>query len=148
MSKYGEDQKNAAYPDDNPKTVMGMAKPSLTAIPPTALLHMGGAMSDGRTKYGLMNWREKKVSTSIYIDAAMRHMLAFWDGENTAKDSGVHHLGHVMACMAIILDAESVGMLNDDRPKEGNFAAEVARRTVAFVNKSPEKNDGGWDPNR
>lgn len=118
------------YPDNNPKTVLGLSKPSFTAIPPVALIHMGAAMSDGRRKYGQMNWREKRVTTGIYVDAIMRHLLSYWDGEDIASDSKVKHLGHVMACCAIILDAEATGNLNDDRPIPGPFADTVAALTV------------------
>ncbi len=86
-------------------------------------------MADGRRKYGLMNWREKPVSSTIYYDAAMRHLMAWFDGEQTARDSQVHHLGHAMACMAIIMDAEAQGTLNDDRPKPGTFAFLIAEFT-------------------
>ena len=51
----------ASYPDNNPKTVIGLTKPPIAPIPPVAILHLGQAMSDGRRKYGLMNWREKTV---------------------------------------------------------------------------------------
>ena len=110
------------YPDDNPKTVFGLKKPAMSSVPPTALIHLMRAMADGRKKYGLMNWREKRVSATIYYDAAMRHLMSWYDGEKTAKDSGVHHLGHAMACLAILLDAEAVGNLNDDRPTHGVFS--------------------------
>lgn len=109
-------------PDDNPKTKYGVAKPAMSAVPSTALLHMMKAMADGRRKYGLANWRDKPVSASTYYDAAMRHLMAFWDGEDVADDSGVKHLGHAMACLAIILDAEACGVLNDDRPTPGAFS--------------------------
>ena len=118
-----------AYPDDNPKTVLGLAKPSISVIPPVAILHLGKAMADGKRKYGLMNWREKTVTSSVYYDAAMRHMMAWWDGEENASDSGVHHLGHAMACLAITLDAQSLGKLNDDRPIPGMFAEAVKANT-------------------
>lgn len=112
-------------PDDNPKTVLGLRKPPTHAIPPVALLHLGGAMADGEAKYGLMNWRQKRVSASVYYDAAMRHLLAWWDGEDSASDSGCHHLAHVMACMSILLDAEANKTLNDDRPTPGAAAGFV-----------------------
>jgi len=118
-----------AYPDNNPKTVIGLTKPSMAPIPPVAILHLGKAMSDGRKKYGLMNWREKTVSATVYYDAAMRHLMAWYDGEELAEDSGVHHLGHAMACLAIVLDAQSLGKLNDDRPPDGMFAEAVAINT-------------------
>ncbi len=110
-------------PDDNPKTRFGLRKPAMSSVPPAALIHLMRAMADGRRKYGLMNWREKNVSSTIYYDAAMRHLMAWFDGEHSASDSGVHHLGHAMACMAIILDAEAQGTLNDDRPVQGEFSA-------------------------
>lgn len=117
-------------PDGNPKTVFGLAKPGFAAIPPVALIHLGAAMQNGREKYGLMNWREKNVSASVYRDAMERHLLAWWDGEQVAPDSGVHHLGHVMACCAILLDAEAQGALNDDRPPiPGKFSELVAALT-------------------
>lgn len=118
-SVFDADERQA--PDTNPKTAVGLTKPSLRAIPPAALLHLGRAMSNGEGKYGLFNWREHTVSSSVYYDAAMRHLLAWWDGENEAADSGVHHLAHVMACCAIVLDAHASGKLNDDRGPPGAF---------------------------
>lgn len=123
----------ANVPDDNPKTLLGLQKPSLAPIPPAALFHLGRAMSDGRRKYGLMNWREKTVSATIYYDAAMRHLLSWFDGEEVADDSKVHHLGHAMACLGIILDAQATGNLNDDRPIPGVFAKLVKEHTTSLA---------------
>ena len=114
------------YPDSNPKTVFGARKPPLHHIPPIALIQLGLAMENGADKYGLFNWREHKVSASVYYDAIMRHLLSFWDGESVDGDhetdddgnplgSCIHHLAHVMACCAILLDALHTGQLNDDR---------------------------------
>lgn len=130
------ESKFEAYPDDNPKTTQGMKKPSLSKIPSTALYHCALAMMDGAKKYGPYNWREKTVSSSIYVDAAERHLRAYFDGETNARDSKVHHLGHVMACCAIILDAEACGKLNDDRPLPSPFAEmieEYAAKQLAMA---------------
>jgi len=105
----------AAYPDDNPKTAVGMTKPSTCRIPPVALLQLGAVMALGARKYGPFNWREKRVTTSVYADAIMRHFLAYLDGETADPESGEHPLAHVMACCAILIDAESLNTLNDDR---------------------------------
>jgi hypothetical protein len=111
-------------PDNNPKTVYGMRKPSMACVPPVALLHLSKAMMNGRDKYGLMNWRENYISASIYYDAAMRHLISWYDGETMDPESGVHHLGHVMACCAILLDGELLGKLNDNRQStSGTFPA-------------------------
>lgn len=117
-------------PDTNPKSRFGVAKPGISAIPPVALLHCGEAMRDGEAKYGLFNWREHEVSASVYYNAAFRHLAAWWEGEKCAQDSGVHHLGHVMACCAILIDAETQGQLNDDRTPHGaDFQALVDAMT-------------------
>ena len=113
------------YPDNNPKTALGVKKPSMAPVPPVALIHLMEAMENGRQKYGLMNWREKNVSSSIYYDAALRHLMSWYDGEDVADDSGVHHLGHAMACMAILLDAMATGNLNDNRPIKGKFSESI-----------------------
>lgn len=114
-----DENKTSGYPDNNPKTMLGVQKAPLHLVPPSAKFHLAAAFADGAKKYGPYNWREKTVSSSIYIAAAQRHMDAWWDGEGVSKDAGVHHLGHALACLAILLDAESIGMLNDDRPSAG-----------------------------
>lgn len=111
-------------PDSNPKTRFGLAKPGVADIPPIAVLLLGQCMRNGAKKYGRTNWRENGVTASVYYDAAMRHMMSWWDGEDHAEDSGVHHLGHAMACIAIIMDAEAQGTLADDRPSIPGCTAE------------------------
>lgn len=138
------------YPDNNPKTAIGVSKVPLHFIPPVALVHLGLAMEDGGSKYGLMNWREFTVSSSVYYDAIFRHLMAWWDGEDAAPDSGVHHLGHVMACCAIILDAAETTRLNDDRPDiEGHVAALLARyaneRKAKLAKDKPDFSPEGAD---
>lgn len=107
------------YPDNNPKTAIGATKVPLHLVPPVAQHFMAQAFADGAKKYGPYNWRDKTVSSSVYYGAAKRHLDAWWDGENLSHDAQVHHLGHVMACMAILLDAMTINRLNDDRPTPG-----------------------------
>ncbi|MFY7953998.1 MAG: dATP/dGTP diphosphohydrolase domain-containing protein [Armatimonadaceae bacterium] len=105
-----------AAPDSNPKTRFGMAKPPLSLIPATALVHMAEGFRDGAAKYGPANWRKDPVSTSTYLNAAYRHIAAWQDGEECDPVSGVHHLGHAADCLAILMDAQACGTLLDDRP--------------------------------
>lgn len=125
--------------DNNPKTAFGVQKPPLHAIPPSALIHLGLAMENGEGKYGLFNWRSKRVSSSVYYDAALRHLMSWWDGEEVAADSIVHHLGHVMACCAILVDAIETGNLNDDRGTPGGVSSIIERiRSERAARKNPE----------
>ena len=105
--------------DNNPKTRQGALKAPMHLVPPSAMFHLAEALADGAAKYGAYNWRVEPITTSVYIGAIQRHMMAFLDGEDKADDSGVHHLAHVMACCALVLDSESLGILQDDRPPKG-----------------------------
>jgi hypothetical protein len=122
------------YKDNNPKTIAGAARLPLHLVPPSAVSALAEAMADGARKYGPYNWRESPISVSPYIAAAMRHLHAFWDGEDNARDSGVSHLAHAMATLAVLTDAFSVGVAIDDRPPKGK-AADIQ---AAYANKNKE----------
>lgn len=100
----------------NPKDLFGAKKVSLSKLPAVAVAHAAHAMMDGAEKYGAYNWRDKPVIASIYVDAAKRHIDDWFEGQRQAKDSEVHHLGHAIASIAILLDAEASKNLIDDRP--------------------------------
>lgn len=110
-----------SYPDNNPKTQFGVKKLPLHLVPPSANAALASAFADGAEKYGPYNWREKSISSSVYYAALQRHIMAWWDGEELAEDSGVEHLAHAMACIALIIDSKSINMLNDDRPIKGSI---------------------------
>ena len=112
---------------NNPKHRIGITKAPLTLNPVVAAIEQSLAHYDGADKYGAFNWRVEKVNMRIYIEAAKRHLDCLLEGEDYADDSGVHHCGHVMACMAIILDAQSLGQLIDDRPLPGAATTAFAR---------------------
>lgn len=107
------------YPDNNPKTLIGSKKVPLHLVPPSAKHYLALALEDGANKYGPYNYREFPISISTYKSAAERHLDAFWDGEDLAPDSKIHHLAHAMACCALMLDALSIDKLVDDRPIAG-----------------------------
>ena len=107
------------YPDNNPKTVLGVKKVPLHLVPPSVKHFLAEAFADGAQKYGPYNWRDKKVSSSVYIGALHRHIDAWWDGEDIATDSKKHHLAHALACIGILVDALATGNLIDDRPTPG-----------------------------
>lgn len=108
-----------SYPDDNPKTTIGSKKLPLDVCPPSAIHAMARAFANGAEKYGAYNWRAKTVSSSIYYAACLRHLMAWFDGEDLAGDSGLSHLDHALACIGILVDADSIGRLNDNRPLKG-----------------------------
>jgi len=120
----------------NPKDLIGTKKPPLDLIPPSFEIHVAMAMKDGAKKYDPYNWRSNKVRARVYVGAAKRHIAAWMDGQELAEDSGVHHLAHASACMAILLDAQETGNLADDRPLPGAAAKLIERFTEKAAPKS------------
>lgn len=104
------------YPSNNPKAAAGAKKLPVQYVPPALMLGAAEAMADGGKKYGPYNFRESQIAADVYMGALMRHIFAWWDGEDTAEDSGVHHIKHVAACAGLILDAMECGTFDDNRP--------------------------------
>lgn len=113
----------------NPKDAIGSSKLPMHLWPETASMMGSLALLDGALKYGRSNYREIGVRASIYYDAARRHLAAWMEGEDHDPDSGVPHLGHALACIAIIVDAQAAGKLNDDRNVAGGYRALVTELT-------------------
>lgn len=100
----------------NPKDAIGTTKLPMHLIPSTAKAAMALAYLEGALKYGKYNWRAAGVRSSVYLDALERHLEKFKNGEDSDPETGVPHLGSIMACCGILLDAALCGKLTDDRP--------------------------------
>lgn len=107
---------------ENPKDRVGVRKPPLHLIPPAAEIMESAVMALGAKKYGAFNWRSANVKASVYVAAARRHLLQWFDGQDDDAESGVSHLAHARACLGILLDAMATGHLVDDRPCPGASA--------------------------
>ena len=116
----------------NPKDRIGATKVDTTLIPVSAKVACAMALMDGGiVKYGEYNWRVEPVLVRTYIAAMQRHLDAFQEGEDYATDTGISHLGHVMAGAAILIDAMSQEKFVDDRPINGK--AQVINDANAWV---------------
>lgn len=113
----------------NPKDLIGTNKLPFHLWPETATALGALGLLDGALKYGRSNWRVAGVRASIYYDAARRHLNKWFEGEDYDPDSGLPHLAHLLACVAIVVDAEAAGMLNDDRMVPGGYAEHIAKLT-------------------
>jgi len=54
----------------------------------------------GAKKYSPDNWR--KVEKERYVDALLRHIIAFLNGEAIDPDSGQSHLAHATCCILFL----------------------------------------------
>lgn len=128
----------------NPKDQFGTNKIPYHLWPNTATILGAMAMLEGAVKYGRSNYRAMGVRASIYYDACRRHLDAWFEGEDLTPDHHLHHLGNALACLAIIVDAESKGVLVDDRMYPGGYiklikklAPDVARIRDMYKDKKP-----------
>lgn len=126
----------------NPKDIVGSDKIPLHMWPETATLGGALALLDGALKYGRTNWRFAGVKASIYFDAAKRHLNAWFDeGEDEDPDSGLDHLFHALASIAILIDAKAAGKLTDDRMIHGGYRKLVEELTP-MVSKLKSRHQG------
>ena len=96
-------------------------KVDLSLIPEVAEIAVARAMMYGEKKYGRYNYC-KGHDASQLVAAARRHLSAWFGGEENDPESGVSHLGHVMANCRMILRQQELGTLKDNRytaPKVG-----------------------------
>lgn len=100
----------------NPKDLIGVEKTPFSTISMPVFAEVGVAMLEGALKYGRHNYREIGVRTSVYIDATMRHVTAYWEGESIDPDSGVSHLTKAISSLMVLRDAEIRDKVYDDRP--------------------------------
>ena len=112
----------------NPKDMVGVRKAPLSTVPSAVMLEVGVAMLEGALKYGRHNYRVVGVRASVYYDAAQRHLLAWWEGEDTDPDSGLSHVTKAITTLCVLRDAMLQGMLTDDRPPASERFVEALNR--------------------
>lgn len=86
-------------------------KPRLTLVPYQILYDIAEVREYGVKKYGdSESWR--KVELIRYIDALLRHLLAFCSDYNSKdSESGIEHYKHMACNMAFICDLMSKKVL-------------------------------------
>lgn len=91
-------------------------KPPLSLISRAALEEEARVMAFGAQKYDAHNWR-KGMDFSRLMDAALRHIYAFADGEDKDPETGLSHLAHARCCLAFLIEYEGTKIGTDDRFK-------------------------------
>lgn len=77
-------------------------------------------LTHGAKKYAARNW-EKGILFGRVYGALLRHLFAWWNGEDVDPESGEHHLDHAGCCIAFLQHyAKNPGSYAkfDDRPKQ------------------------------
>ena len=67
-------------------------------LSPLAIKRLADLYERGAIKYSARNW-EKGIKFSRVYGAALRHLLAWWDGEDFDPETGESHLDHAACCV-------------------------------------------------
>ena len=100
----------------NPKEACGAMKPTMANISCAVMAEVGIGMHEGARKYGSHNYRVTKVFAKTYYAAMLRHIMAWYEGEDIDPDSGVPHISKLISSAIVLRDAQIFDMMVDDRP--------------------------------
>lgn len=89
----------------------------LSLIPRSLFIALGTVLTYGARKYEPYNWAKGTDWSRLY-DATLRHLTAWWDGEDKDPESGYSHLWHALTNICFLIVYVAHGRGKDDRPKE------------------------------
>ena len=111
-------RKESLRPDDDPskKAVkFDLGKTRHDLVPVEGVIAVATILGDGAKKYGDRNW-EQGMDWSRCYSAALRHLYAWWGGEDTDSDSGRNHLWHACTNIFFLIVYSKRSLGRDDRP--------------------------------
>ena len=89
-------------------------KPRMELIAPEMLVGLAEVLTFGAVKYAPRNW-EQGMAWSRCFGALMRHLWAWWGGEELDRETGLSHLDHAACCLMFLKAYKVRGTGNDDR---------------------------------
>lgn len=84
-------------------------------LPICPLMRTAKVLTFGAKKYSERNW-ELGFDWSRPYGALLRHMFAWWGGEDKDPETGLSHLDHAACCIMFLQEFEEKGIGNDNRP--------------------------------
>jgi dATP/dGTP diphosphohydrolase len=113
----GQETPSADPPGAEPPRALkhDAGKAGLHLLPAVPLFEIARVLDHGAEKYGEYNWC-KGFKASRLFAALMRHLWAWWSGEDNDSETGFSHLAHAACCLLFMMDLRHT-RLEDDRPK-------------------------------
>lgn len=101
-------------------------KPPLANLPPEGIRAVAMVQAYGHRKYRDYNNYRKGMEVSRNLSCAMRHIMAYMDGEDLDPESMESHLAHAACrCMFVIQNLKD-GVAVDDRYRKDKKNEEIA----------------------
>lgn len=92
-------------------------KTRVDLLDPESLEAVGEIMKFGAEKYAPYNWQNGIAWHRLYA-SALRHLFAFWRGQDLDTETKLPHIAHAMACCMMLLWHFLHRKDLDDRPKK------------------------------
>lgn len=90
-------------------------KVPLNLLPPRPLVEIAQVLDYGQRKYAAWNWSKGIPASRLYA-ALLRHLFAWWAGEDNDRETGLSHLAHAGCCLLFLADQRHRRPDLDDRP--------------------------------
>lgn len=84
-------------------------------LPPKSLTLIADVLAAGARKYHAYNWKGGIAYSRLYA-ATLRHLMAWWDGQDKDPETAISHLAHAGCCLMFLLEFETTRSDLDDRP--------------------------------
>lgn len=88
----------------------------LHLVDPQWLESTAHVLAFGQKKYSAWNWAQGTFAWSRLYGALLRHLAAFWQGEEYDKETGLPHIWHANCCMMFLSRYYNDELGTDDRP--------------------------------
>lgn len=139
---------NESYIADNKGLRHDEGKTQYHLIPSDGLAELARVYTFGAKKYAPYNW-ERGMDHSRVFNSMLRHIYAYWDGENRDQETGLHHMAHAAwnALTLLVYSLRGVGV--DDRKasylsaRQNKEASELSTEELDAISKLQIK---GVDP--
>jgi len=89
-------------------------KPEIHQVPTSLIIAVAEVLKYGEQKYAKGNWKKGMDWTKPY-DCLMRHMFKWLNGEEKDEESGLSHLYHAAANIAMLIEYKETCKELDDR---------------------------------
>lgn len=134
----------------NPKDAIGIMKVPFSCVPVPVLAEVALGMYEGARKYGRHNYRVIGVRGSVYYDATLRHVTAWWEGEDLDPDSGINHISKAIASLVVLRDAMMQNKFVDDRPPctGGSWQESINSQVKVLAERRPNAVEAYTEANK
>lgn len=104
-------------------------KPRMDLLPPEAILGLASILTYGADKYADRNWEQGMDWGRIYA-AVLRHLLAYWSGEDLDPESGLPHIDHALCGIAFLSTYQKRNIGQDTRNRTAQETKEECSSEV------------------